>query len=72
MPDEERQDFPLVGARARQFKRFERDLEDWLETAEGRFAVWSARRRLRAVGAEPAHDDLSLVGREAGRPGRGE
>ena len=43
MPDEERQDFPLVGARARQFKRFERDLADWLETAEGRFALWYAR-----------------------------
>jgi hypothetical protein len=43
MPDEERQDFPLVGARARQFKRFERDLEDWLQTAEGRFALWYAR-----------------------------
>jgi hypothetical protein len=33
-----------VGARARRFKRFERDPEDWLATAEGRFAVvWSAR-----------------------------
>ena len=63
MPDEERQDFPLVGARARQFKRFERDLNAWLDTAEGRFAEWSAAR---AVGAEPAHDDLSLVRREAG------
>jgi hypothetical protein len=48
MPDEERQDFPLVGARARQFKRFERDLEDWLATAEGRFAVWSARALIEA------------------------
>ena len=66
MPDEERQDFPLVGARARQFKRFERDLADWLETSEGRFALWFARRRLGAVGAEPAHHDLSLVRREAG------
>jgi hypothetical protein len=72
MPDEERQDFPLVGARARQFKRFERDLADWLESAEGRFEVWSARRRLGAVGAEPAYDDLSLVGREARRAGGGE
>jgi hypothetical protein len=42
MPDEERQDFPLVGARARAFKRFERDFEAWLATAEGRFAVWYA------------------------------
>ena len=72
MPDEERHDFPLVGARARQFKRFERDLEDWLRTAEGRFATWSARQRLCAVGAEPAHDDLSLVGREARGPRGGE
>ena len=63
MPDEERQEFPLVGARARQFKRFERDLADWLETAEGRFAVWSART---AVAADAAHHDLSLVRREAG------
>jgi hypothetical protein len=72
MPDEERQDFPLVGARARQFKRFERDLADWLETAEGRFALWTARRPLRAVGAQAADDDLSLVGREAGGPRGGE
>lgn len=72
MPDEERQDFPLAGARARRFKRFERDLADWLHTPEGRFALWSARRRLRAVGAQAAHDDLSLVGREARRPGGGE
>ena len=43
MPDEERQDFPLVGARARAFKRFERDLELWLATSEGRFAVWYAQ-----------------------------
>ncbi|HWM10886.1 MAG TPA: hypothetical protein VNO82_16135 [Solirubrobacteraceae bacterium] len=43
MPVDEQQDFPLVGARARAFKRFERDLEAWLATAEGRFAVWSAR-----------------------------
>jgi hypothetical protein len=48
MPDEERQDFPLVGARARQFKRFERDLADWLETAEGRFALWYARSMIDA------------------------
>jgi hypothetical protein len=48
MPDEERQDFPAVGARARAFKRFERDLEAWLETAEGRFAVWYARAAIEA------------------------
>jgi len=43
MPQEELEDFPQVGARARAFKRFERDLEAWLATAEGRFAAWEAR-----------------------------
>jgi hypothetical protein len=62
MPQEEREDFPVVGARARAFKRFERDLDAWLGTAEGRFAAWSAAR---AVGAEPADHDLRVVGREA-------
>ena len=62
MPQEEREDFPVVGARARAFKRFERDLDAWLDTAEGRFAAWSAAR---AVGAEPADHDLRVVGREA-------
>ena len=49
MHDEERQDFPAAGARARAFKRFERDLEAWLETAEGRFAVWYARAAIEAA-----------------------
>jgi hypothetical protein len=44
VPIEEREDFPHVGARARQFKRFERDLHRWLQTPEGRFATWHARR----------------------------
>jgi hypothetical protein len=48
MPDEERQDFPAVGARARAFKRFERELQAWLETAEGRFAAWYARETIAA------------------------
>ena len=48
MPDEEQQDFPAVGSRARAFKRFERDLEAWLQTAEGRFAVWYARAAIEA------------------------
>jgi hypothetical protein len=43
MPDDELHEFPHVGARARAFRRFERDLEHWLATAEGRFAVWYAR-----------------------------
>ena len=77
MPDEERQDFPHVGARARAFKRFERDLEGWLATAEGQLRRLVRPRRdrlrpLRAVGAQPAHDDLSLVGREADRARGGE
>ena len=50
MPDEEHEDFPALGARARAFKRFERDLEAWLRTAEGRFAVWSARAVIAADG----------------------
>jgi hypothetical protein len=67
MPHEEREDFPAVGARARAFKRFERELEAWLATAEGRFATWNARRAVsdRAVRAETAHDHLRVVGREA-------
>jgi hypothetical protein len=48
MPEDERQDFPLVGARARAFKRFERDLAAWLASAEGRFAVWYARASIEA------------------------
>lgn len=48
MPHEEQQDFPAVGARARAFRRFERDLEAWLATGEGRFAVWYARAVIEA------------------------
>jgi hypothetical protein len=68
VPTEERVDFPAVGARARQLKRFERDLAAWLDTPAGRFAVFSARRpsgRGGAVGAEAADHDLRPVGREA-------
>jgi hypothetical protein len=67
MPQEEREDFPVVGSRARAFKRFERDLGAWLATAEGRFAEWNARRALSAgaVRAETADDHLRVVGREA-------
>jgi hypothetical protein len=43
VPTEERVDFPTTGSRARLLKRFERDLEAWLRTAEGRFAVFTAR-----------------------------
>lgn len=35
--------FPLHGARARLLGRFERDFAQWLDTSDGRFAVWQAR-----------------------------
>jgi hypothetical protein len=67
MPQQEHEDFPAVGSRARAFKRFERDLEAWLGTAEGRFATWRARRAVSvgAVRAQTANDHLRVVGREA-------
>lgn len=37
-------EFPRFGARARQWQRFERGLEAWLETPHGRFAAWRAER----------------------------
>lgn len=43
-PQHERTDFPLVGARARRWGRFERDLSAWLASPEGRFAAWRARQ----------------------------
>lgn len=48
VPTEERVDFPTAGSRARLLKRFERDLEAWLETAEGRFAQFTARAAVAA------------------------
>jgi len=69
VPTEERVEFPTTGSRARLLKRFERDLAAWLDTAEGRFAVFTARRPLGghagAGGAQPADHDLGPVGREA-------
>ena len=50
VPDEERADFPRLGARARCLARFERDLERWLRTPEGRFAQYTAAQSV----AEPA------------------
>lgn len=41
--------FPRAGSRARRFQRFERDLQAWLQTPEGRFALWRARRKIRSV-----------------------
>ena len=64
MPIEEREDFPHVGARARRFTRFERDLRAWLQTPHGQFAAWHARQVVEAplergaVGAEALHHDL--------------
>jgi hypothetical protein len=68
MPQEDREDFPAAGSRARAFRRFERDFAAWLATAEGRFAEWNARRALSggAVGAQAADHDLRVVGRKAG------
>jgi hypothetical protein len=51
VPTHERADFPTLGSRARLLKRFERDLAAWLDTAEGRFAVFTAQA---ALAAEPA------------------
>jgi hypothetical protein len=50
-PDE-RVEFPRAGYRARRWQRFERDLREWLETPDGRFAEWRARREL--AGAQAA------------------
>jgi hypothetical protein len=44
----DRDQFPRTGSRARRFKRFERDLQAWLSTPEGRFAAWRARRQIEA------------------------
>ncbi len=41
--------FPVAGARARCLNRFERDLERWLATPEGRFATYEARRKVAAT-----------------------
>lgn len=43
---EHTEDFPAVGFRARRWLRFERDLNDWLETPEGRFTAWCARQQV--------------------------
>jgi hypothetical protein len=49
VPTEELEAFPRAGSRARRFQRFERDLRAWLQTPEGRFAAWRARRQVTAV-----------------------
>ena len=50
VPHDERAEFPQVGSRARCLARFERDLERWLATPEGRFAQYTAQA---AVAADP-------------------
>jgi hypothetical protein len=47
--------FPAYGARARVWGRFERDLREWMETPEGRFARWHAG--IVVAGAEPEGDE---------------
>ncbi len=39
---------PSCGFRARRWARFERDLEQWLETPAGRFAHWRAAQAVTA------------------------
>jgi len=46
LPPEELTDFPALGARARQWRRFEDGLHAWLDTPEGQFVTWCARREL--------------------------
>jgi hypothetical protein len=53
VPPEEHAEFPRAGVRARRWQRFERDLRDWLETPEGRFASWRAQRELDAAQVRP-------------------
>ena len=56
-PVDELTDFPRAGARARCMQRFERDLSAWLESSEGRFAVWLAE--VSRPGDAPADGDRS-------------
>ena len=41
-PEEELEEFPKAGFRARRWLRFERDFEAWLGSPEGKFAHWCA------------------------------
>lgn len=49
LPPEEHIEFPVLGARARQWRRFEDGLRTWLLTPEGQFVTWCARRELDGV-----------------------
>jgi len=49
--------FPMFGARARVWQRFERDLHAWLESPEGRFATWEAGVVVSAPESAPESTD---------------
>jgi hypothetical protein len=53
-PVEELAEFPHAGARARTWRRFERDLAAWLESPQGRFALWQAAADRAAAGSDTA------------------
>lgn len=50
-------EFPLHGARARAFARFEREFHAWLDSPVGRFAVWQAREPCWAQAQRMRHED---------------
>lgn len=49
LPLEEVTEFPVCGSRARQWRRFEDGLQEWLSTPDGQFSTWRARRLLDAA-----------------------
>lgn len=57
-------EFPANGFRARRWLRFERDLDSWLGTAEGRFATWWARRQIAGESLRPAAETSGSVRRD--------
>lgn len=59
-------DFPLFGARARRWRRFENGLHAWLDTPEGNFAAWRARQ---ACQGDPSLPALRPPERSDRRPG---
>jgi len=60
--------FPRHGARARLIARFERDFRAWLDTADGRFAVWLAREPCWVQAArERQHEAEPASARDRGR-----
>jgi hypothetical protein len=55
--------FPRAGVLARRWRRFEHGYRAWLNTAEGRFAVWQAQH-------DPAARDVARSDALAPEPGR--